>query len=100
MRSSNKKAFTIVELVIVIAVIAILAAVMIPAFSSLIKSATIRADESELVAVNTQLAIREEKITSSDQIYQVIAETYGADKVADFASRRDRKSHTSELQSR
>ena len=33
----NKKGFTIVELVIVIAVIAILAAVLIPTFSSLIR---------------------------------------------------------------
>ncbi len=35
----NKKGFTIVELVIVIAVIAILAAVMIPTFSSIINKA-------------------------------------------------------------
>ena len=34
---NSRKGFTIVELVIVIAVIAILAAVLIPTFSSLIK---------------------------------------------------------------
>ena len=39
MKKLNKKGFTIVELVIVIAVIAILAAVMIPTFSNVIESA-------------------------------------------------------------
>ena len=38
-RNSNKKGFTIVELVIVIAVIAILAGVMIPTFSNLVEKA-------------------------------------------------------------
>ena len=39
MKKLNKKGFTIVELVIVIAVIAILAAVMIPTFSGIITKA-------------------------------------------------------------
>ena len=39
MKKLNKKGFTIVELVIVIAVIAILAAVMIPTFGGMIKKA-------------------------------------------------------------
>ena len=39
MKKMNKKGFTIVELVIVIAVIAILAAVLIPTFSGVIESA-------------------------------------------------------------
>lgn len=39
MKKMNKKGFTIVELVIVIAVIAILAAVLIPTFSSMITKA-------------------------------------------------------------
>lgn len=38
-KKMNKKGFTIVELVIVIAVIAILAAVLIPTFSGVIKKA-------------------------------------------------------------
>ena len=46
MKKMNKKGFTIVELVIVIAVIAILAAVLIPTFSSIVdkanKSATLQ----------------------------------------------------------
>ena len=39
MRKNNRKGFTIVELVIVIAVIAILAAVMIPTFSGIVGKA-------------------------------------------------------------
>ena len=39
MRKNNRKGFTIVELVIVIAVIAILAGVMIPTFSNLVEKA-------------------------------------------------------------
>ena len=39
MKKMNKKGFTIVELVIVIAVIAILAAVMIPTFSGVVDNA-------------------------------------------------------------
>ena len=39
MKRNNKKGFTIVELVIVIAVIAILATVMIPTFSNVIETA-------------------------------------------------------------
>lgn len=39
MKKTNKKGFTIVELVIVIAVIAILAAVLIPVFSNVIEKA-------------------------------------------------------------
>ena len=39
MKRNNKKGFTIVELVIVIAVIAILAAVLIPTFGGVIKTA-------------------------------------------------------------
>ena len=40
MKKTNKKGFTIVELVIVIAVIAILAAVLIPTFSGVVAKAT------------------------------------------------------------
>ena len=44
MKRNNKKGFTIVELVIVIAVIGILAAVLIPTFSSIITEANKSAD--------------------------------------------------------
>ena len=51
----NKKGFTIVELVIVIAVIAILAAVLIPTFSSLIRRANETFDISLAKNMNTML---------------------------------------------
>ena len=54
MKRSNKKGFTIVELVVVIAVIAILAAVMIPTFSGVIGKADAAALKSELKAAYTQ----------------------------------------------
>ena len=43
MKKTNKKGFTLVELVIVIAVIAILAAVLIPVFANLIEKANVSA---------------------------------------------------------
>lgn len=52
-----KNGFTIVELVIVIAVIAILAAVLIPTFSSLIKNANDAAALSELRQIQTLVEI-------------------------------------------
>lgn len=54
MKKLNKKGFTIVELVIVIAVIAILAAVLIPTFSNVIENANEVADLQE--ARNTMQA--------------------------------------------
>lgn len=52
----NKKAFTVVELVIVIAIIAILAAVLIPTFASIIKKANQSADIQAARNMNTHLA--------------------------------------------
>ena len=56
MKHTNKKGFTIVELVIVIAVIAILAAVLIPTFSNLIKKANESSDIQAVRQMNTFLA--------------------------------------------
>ena len=47
MKRNNKKGFTIVELVIVIAVIAILAGVLIPTFAGIIKKANISKAQQE-----------------------------------------------------
>ena len=47
MKRNNKKGFTIVELVIVIAVIAILSAVMIPTFSGIVDKANESARDQE-----------------------------------------------------
>ena len=53
----RKRGFTIVELVIVIAVIAILAAVLIPTFTNLIKRANLSNDQSMIRNMNTVLAM-------------------------------------------
>lgn len=57
MKKHNQKGFTIVELVIVIAVIAILAAVLIPTFSNIVKKANLSNDQSMIRQMNTTLAI-------------------------------------------
>ena len=49
-KKMNKKGFTIVELVIVIAVIAILAGVMIPTFGGIIKSANESAEAQKVAS--------------------------------------------------
>ena len=56
MRNTNKKGFTIVELVIVVAVIAILAAVLIPTFSSIIRKANVSSDTVIAREINTIIA--------------------------------------------
>ena len=76
----QRKAFTIVELVIVIAVIAILAAVLVPTFSGVIRRAKISADEQTAASLNTYLAAYrvENEIVSEKDIYNLIDEAYGA----------------------
>ena len=55
-QKKDRKAFTIVELVIVIAVIAILAAVLIPTFSNIIKKSNLSADKQAVREMNQALA--------------------------------------------
>ena len=57
MNRNTKKGFTIVELIIVIAVIAVLAAVLIPTFSNLIQKANVAADQTLIKNLNTALAM-------------------------------------------
>ena len=73
MRNTNKKGFTIVELVIVVAVIAILAAVLIPTFSSLIKKANQSSDIQATRQMNTALAIAGE-LSDIDAVIDALAE--------------------------
>ena len=54
---TNKRGFTIVELIIVIAVIATLAAVLIPTFGGLIKQAQEAADKALVESLNKSLAL-------------------------------------------
>ena len=57
MKRNSKKGFTVVELVIVIAIIAILAAVLIPTFASLIQKANESKDTQLVKNLNTALAV-------------------------------------------
>ncbi len=54
MKNTNKKGFTIIELAIVIAVIAILAAVLIPTFSGIIEKANVSSAEQAARNAYTQ----------------------------------------------
>ena len=66
MKRSNKKGFTIVELVIVIAVIAILAAVLIPTIAGLVRKANISSDTVVAKNLNTALAMADGEIADFD----------------------------------
>ena len=63
-----KRAFTIVELVIVIAVIAILAAVLIPTFTSLIEKANESSDTVLAKNMNTILSTTDTEGEKSDRM--------------------------------
>lgn len=55
----RRRGFTIVELVIVVAVIAILAAILIPTFSNLVEKANMSSDQRAVRDMNTLLALDE-----------------------------------------
>jgi type IV pilus assembly protein PilA len=70
MKRNNKKGFTIVELVIVIAVIAILAGVLIPTFSGIVSKAKKSNIEQETRAALTVILAEENgQISSNAQYY-------------------------------
>ncbi len=73
MKRNNKKGFTIVELVIVIAVIAILAAVLIPTFSNVVRKARISADTQLCKNMNTALGIAEADGKELDTMEDVLS---------------------------
>ena len=76
---NNKKGFTIVELVIVIAVIVILAAVLIPTFSSIVKKANQSADQQAVTNMNKILATEEKPGTVDGVIEILTANNYAGD---------------------
>ena len=78
MKNTNKKGFTIVELVIVIAVIAILAAVLIPTFASIINKANVSKDTQLIRNLNTALATATTKPATMHDALAIAAE-YGYD---------------------
>ena len=57
MNNKKRSAFTIVELVIVIAVIAILSAVLIPTFGAIIKDANVAADQTAAASLTSELHV-------------------------------------------
>ncbi len=72
MKNTTKKGFTIVELVIVIAVIAILAAVLIPTFSNLINKANTSSDKQLVKNLNTMLASEEPINGRANTMYEAL----------------------------
>lgn len=64
-KNKKKKAFTLIELIIVIAVIAILAAIAIPKFGEVRKNAALKSDiaNAKTIANAATALIAEEKIT-------------------------------------
>lgn len=94
MKKQVKKGFTIVELVIVIAVIAILAAVLIPTFSSLIQKARLSADTQAVREMNVALASDEKlhgKPEDVEGAMQVLANAGYNSKNWVYALRKDTK---------
>jgi len=88
MKRTNKKGFTIVELVIVIAVIAILAAVLIPTFGGVIEKAQKSANEQDAANTYKQLIAEDKYLgnlnlnTTSDtavDLYIVVEDNTTAD---------------------
>ena len=73
MVKNKKKGFTIVELVIVIAVIGILSAVLIPVFSNVVKSAQDARQQYELSQAYTDYVqhVDVEKLLGQDEVYLV-----------------------------
>lgn len=74
MKKNMKKGFTITELVIVIAVIAVLAAVMIPTFASIVKKAKQSADQQAVTTMNKVLSVETDTPDSISEVIALLAE--------------------------
>ncbi|MDY4676565.1 MAG: type II secretion system protein [Candidatus Borkfalkiaceae bacterium] len=85
MKKGTKKGFTLVELVIVIAVIAVLSAIIIPVTGSIVSNAKETVDKTTVKALNTALAQDEAKNGTrtlySDVIDAMAEYGYGVDKL-------------------
>ena len=76
MKNNKKKGFTIVELVIVIAVIGILSAVLIPTFSNVTKNAKKAALDQELKGIVTTITqVEGGDLTEADYYFSYIVDT-------------------------
>ena len=74
MKRTDKKGFTIVELVIVIAVIAILAAVLIPNISRLVRKANESSDLSLVRNLNTALTVENKDYATAHEAFEAVKE--------------------------
>ncbi len=72
MKRTDKKGFTIVELVIVIAVIAILAAVLIPNISKLVRKANESSDLSLVRNLNTALTVENKDYATAHEAFETV----------------------------
>ena len=81
--NNKRKGFTVVELVIVIAIIAIISTLLITTFGGIIKNARESADKEEIAALNKHLAMTD--ISSESDLYDALEGFYGKAKLADFA---------------
>lgn len=90
MKKHNQKGFTIVELVIVIAVIAVLAAVLIPTFSNIVKKANLSNDQQNVRNMNTALAVEvipdSKFATAGDAINGLYREGWNAGKLETYSN--------------
>lgn len=74
--NKKKKAFTLVEIVIVIAVIAILAAILIPTFSNVIENARISSDTAIVKNINSILQIEEVSSGKKESLQEALDDAY------------------------
>ena len=83
MKKTQKKGFTIVELLIVIAVIAVLTAVMVPVMITLIDDAEMSADEQTVASLNKAIAAETDDIdTMSDAVEAASGKGYDVETIA------------------
>ena len=88
MRNTKKKGFTIVELVIVVAVIAILAAVLIPTFTGIVQKARQNADEQTVANMNkivAAAAAEEDFVFAADAVNALYEGGFNIGKFKTFA---------------
>lgn len=80
MKRTNKKGFTLVELVVVIAVLLILAAIAIPTVSGIIDKANRATDEANAKSIETAIkyAITQNEISKNDATYTAVSDIKGA----------------------
>ena len=89
MINSRKKGFTLVELVIVIAVVAVLAAVLIPNFGNSVKKANMSDDQQAVVQMNKLLALDEvadPKPETTDAVVEVLIKNDYSDYLTTYYS--------------